>query len=232
MHVPVLFREVIAGLQPRAGGKYIDGTVGVGGHAEGILDSSAPSGLLLGLDRDPDAVIAANLSLLSMGARATLVHASFVEMDRCARDLGWETVDGILLDLGLSSQQLETGKRGFSFLREGPLDMRFDTTSGMKAEEIVNVWTQNEIAQVLSDFGEERRSKKISKAMVQARPIDNTLDLARIVAEQKSKKKEVSDIQQQRHFRHCEWRSTRNWMHLAKYYLSLWACWYPAVGWR
>ncbi len=188
MHVPVLFKEVIAGLQPRAGGKYIDGTVGAGGHAEGILESSAPSGLLLGLDRDPDGVRVAKRFLSSAGARATLMHASFVEMARCAQDLGWKRVDGILLDLGLSSRQLENGRRGFSFMREGPLDMRFDPTSGMKAAEIVNLWTQNEIAQVLSEFGEERRSKRISQAMVQARPIDNTLDLARIVAEQKSGK--------------------------------------------
>ncbi|HJO33702.1 MAG TPA: 16S rRNA (cytosine(1402)-N(4))-methyltransferase RsmH [Anaerolineales bacterium] len=188
-HVPVLFKEVIAGLQPRAGGKYIDGTVGAGGHAEGILAASAPSGLLLGLDRDPDAVLAANRRLASCGARATVMHAAYVEMARCAQDLGWESVDGILLDLGVSSLQFEQGKRGFSFVREGPLDMRFDPSSGMTAAEIVNRWPQNEIAKVLSELGEERQCKKIARALVQARPIESTLELARIIAEEKGAKK-------------------------------------------
>ena len=188
-HVPVLFKEVVAGLQPQAGGKYIDGTIGAGGHAEGILAASAPTGLLLGLDRDPDAVQAANRRLATAGARITLMYASFAEMARCALDLGWERVDGILLDLGVSSLQLEQGQRGFSFVREGPLDMRFDQSSGLKAKDIVNRWPQNEIVQVLSELGEERQSKQIARAVVQARPIDTTLELARIVAEQKSKKK-------------------------------------------
>tara|TARA_B100000315_G_scaffold235033_1_gene249556 strand:- start:57 stop:980 length:924 start_codon:yes stop_codon:yes gene_type:complete len=188
-HVPVLLEEVIAGLQPQSGGKYIDGTVGSGGHAKGILAASGPSGLLLGLDRDQDAVQEANRRLSSAGGRATLMHASFVEMARCAQNLGWKIADGILLDLGVSSQQLEQGERGFSFLRAGPLDMRFDQSSGLKAAEIVNRWPQNEIAEVLSDFGEESQSNKIARAVVQARPIDGTLELARIVAEQKSEKK-------------------------------------------
>ena len=188
-HVPVLFKEVIVGLQPRAGCKYIDGTVGAGGHAEGILAASAPSGLLLGLDRDPDAVLAANRRLASCGVRATVMHAPYVEMARCAQDLGWERVDGILLDLGVSSRQFEQGKRGFSFVREGPLDMRFDPSSGMTAAEIVNRWPQNEIAKVLSELGEERQSKKIARAVVEARPIESTLELARIIAEEKGEKK-------------------------------------------
>lgn len=189
MHVPVLFQEVIAGLQLQASGKYIDGTVGAGGHAEGILAASGPSGLLLGLDRDQDAVQAANRRLASARGRATLMHASFVEMAQCAHNLGWEIADGILLDLGVSSQQLEQGERGFSFARAGPLDMRFDQSSGRKAAEIVNQWPQNEIAEVLSDLGEESQSNKIARAVVQARPIDGTLELARIVAEQKNEKK-------------------------------------------
>jgi 16S rRNA (cytosine1402-N4)-methyltransferase len=110
-------------------------------------------------------------------------------MARCAQDLGWESVDGILLDLGVSSLQFEQGKRGFSFVREGPLDMRFDPSSGMTAAEIVNRWPQNEIAKVLSELGEERQCKKIARALVQARPIESTLELARIIAEEKGAKK-------------------------------------------
>ena len=109
-HVPVLFKEVIAGLQPVAGGKYIDGTVGSGGHAEGILKASVPTGLLLGLDKDLDSVKVAKLRLAVSGPRATLMHASFVEMAFCAQSIGWEIVDGILLDLGVSSRQLELGQ--------------------------------------------------------------------------------------------------------------------------
>ena len=188
-HLPVLFKEVIAGLQPQAGGKYIDCTVGAGGHAKGLLEASAPTGLLLGLDCDADAVQFAERHLMSSGARATLKHASFVEMARCVENLGWKSVDGILLDLGISSRQLQQAGRGFSFGREGPLDMRFDQSSGLKAAEIINRWSQSKIAQVLSELGEEHDSKKIARAVVQARPIDSTLELARIVAEQKSEKK-------------------------------------------
>jgi len=188
-HVPVLFREVIAGLQPEPGGKYIDGTVGSGGHSAGILTASAPTGLLLGLDKDVDSVKVAKRHLSASGSRATLMHASFAEMKSCAQSIGWEIVDGILLDLGVSSRQLEGDQRGFSFVRDGPLDMRFDQSTGIRAFEIVNRWSESEIAHVLAEFGEEHQSKRIARAVVEERPIGSTLELARLVADQKSQKR-------------------------------------------
>ena len=121
-HVPVLYHEVLAGLLPRAGGKYIDGTVGAGGHAAGLLSASGPDGRLLGLDRDPAALAAAAEVLAPFGARARLVHTSYTRIAVAAA--GFAPVDGILLDLGLSSLQLEDRQRGFAFQAEGPLDMR------------------------------------------------------------------------------------------------------------
>ncbi len=171
---------MLAGLQPHAGGKYIDGTLGAGGHAAGILRQSAPDGQLLGLDVDPTALTVARETLAPFGVRATVRQASYVEMGTQAE--GFAPVDGILLDLGLSSLQLADPARGFAFQAEGPLDMRFSPLLKLTAGEIVNEWPLEELADILRRYGEERRSWKVAQAIAAARPILTTRQLAEVVA--------------------------------------------------
>ena len=178
-HVPVLYHEVLAGLQPRAGGKYIDGTVGAGGHAAGLLGASSPDGQLLGLDRDPAALEAAGQMLAPFGVRARLVHTSYTQMAEAAESFA--PVDGILLDLGLSSLQLEDRQRGFAFQGEGPLDMRFDPTAPLTAAEIVNTWPVDELADIIFQYGEDRSARRIARAIGEARPLNTTLALAEVI---------------------------------------------------
>ena len=182
VHVPVLYQEVISGLQPGPGGRYIDGTVGLGGHTSGLLEGAAPDGMVLGIDRDPQALHEAQQKLAVFGERALLKHGSYLQMETFASELGWEQVDGILLDLGISSLQLERPERGFSFREAGPLDMRFDPNADRTADDIVNGWQQEELANVLFQFGEERQSRRIARALVEARPIRDTQHLAEVVA--------------------------------------------------
>lgn len=182
IHRPVLYQEVLTALQPRNRGHYIDGTVGLGGHAGGILDASAPHGRLLGLDVDAQALEQARQNLAAFGDRARLVHGSYAELDRHMAALEWPSVDGILLDLGASSLQFDNPARGFSFQREGALDMRFDPRSTVTAADIVNDWPEEELADVLYKYGEERQSRKVARAIVKARPLETTADLASVVA--------------------------------------------------
>ncbi len=181
-HTPVLYQEVLQALQPRPGGRYIDGTIGAGGHAAGVLEASAPDGLLLGLDRDPEALRTAAGRLEPFQGRVFLRHASFAEMGRHAADLGWGRVDGVLLDLGLSSLQLDEPTRGFAFSHDGPLDMRFDPSQPGTAADLVNELSEAELADLLYRFGEERQSRRIARAIVRARPLRTTQELARVVA--------------------------------------------------
>jgi 16S rRNA (cytosine1402-N4)-methyltransferase len=171
---------VLAGLQPRAGGKYIDGTLGAGGHAAAILSQSAPDGQLLGLDCDPAALAVARQTLAPFGQRAVVRLASYVEMEEAAA--GFAPVDGILLDLGLSSLQLADPARGFAFQANGPLDMRFNPESNLTAAEIVNQWSVDELADIFFRYGEERQSRKIAQAIGAARPLQTTGELAEVVA--------------------------------------------------
>jgi 16S rRNA (cytosine1402-N4)-methyltransferase len=180
-HVPVLLQEVLAGLQPRPGGRYIDGTLGAGGHAAAILQACAPDGRLLGMDRDPVALTAARAALAPFGGRAQIVHGSYTEMGDAAR--GFAPVDGILLDLGLSSLQLDDPARGFAFQHDGPLDMRFDPQAELTAAEIVNTWPLAELADIIFQFGEERHSRRIAAAIGRARPLRTTTELAAVVAQ-------------------------------------------------
>ncbi|HEX5688694.1 MAG TPA: 16S rRNA (cytosine(1402)-N(4))-methyltransferase RsmH [Roseiflexaceae bacterium] len=183
-HVSVLLAEVIAGLEPRAGGHFLDGTVGGGGHAAAILDVSGPDGRLLGIDADPAALAAAERRLARFGARAQLVHGNFGEMQRLARSAGIERFDGILLDLGVSSHQLDTPERGFSFLADAPLDMRLDSTAEETAADLVNELPESELADLIYQYGEERGSRRIARAIVEARRksrVETTLALAAIV---------------------------------------------------
>jgi 16S rRNA (cytosine1402-N4)-methyltransferase len=180
-HVPVLLEETVSSLAPHASGRYLDGTVGLGGHAERILEVSSPGGRLIGLDRDPDALAEAKKRLSRFGTRAQLVHASYTEAQAVAGQAGMTPLSGFLLDLGVSSLQLDRSERGFSFRTEGPLDMRFDPASGEPAATLVNSAPEEELADVIWRYGEERASRRIARAIVQARPLRTTTQLARVV---------------------------------------------------
>ncbi len=180
-HQPVLYNEIIHSLAPHPGGLYVDGTVGAAGHASGILEASSPDGRLLGLDLDPQALALATARLAPYGERATLVHASYTEMGDVLADLEWGKVDGILLDLGVSSMQLDQPERGFSFQADAPLDMRFDPTKGPSAADLVNSLPEGELADLLYRFGEERKSRQIARVIVNSRPLHTTRELAEAV---------------------------------------------------
>jgi len=181
-HQPVLYQEIIHALKPKPGGNYVDGTLGAGGHAWGILQASEPGGRLLGLDLDPVALAIAGEKLAAFGERAILRQASFATLQEQLNEVGWESVDGILLDLGLSSMQLDTPARGFSFQADAPLDMRFDPRNPTTAADLVNTLQEKDLAGLLYEFGEERRSRQIARAIVRQRPIRTTKELADIVA--------------------------------------------------
>ena len=183
-HIPVLLHEVLAGLAVAPGGRYLDGTVGGGGHAAAILEASAPDGHLLGLDRDPEAVARAAARLAPFGSRVRLEHASYTRLLEVAESAGWLPLDGVLLDLGFSSWQIDDPARGFSFRLEGLLDMRFDQQSAEpSAADLVNTLDVTALADVLYHYGEERRSRRIARAIVAARPIHTTGRLAEVVLE-------------------------------------------------
>ncbi|MFN2274752.1 MAG: 16S rRNA (cytosine(1402)-N(4))-methyltransferase RsmH [Anaerolineales bacterium] len=181
-HTPVLYQNVLSALQLRPGERYIDGTVGAGGHARGILAGSSPDGMLLGLDRDPAALTIAAHTLAPFEGRYFLRRSSYAQMATRAEELGWEKVFGVLLDLGLSSMQLADPARGFSFLLEGPLDMRFDPETDMSAAELVNTLDETELVRILSEYGEEPRSRTVARAIIASRPIWTTGQLAEIAS--------------------------------------------------
>lgn len=182
-HIPVLIDEVLTGLQVRSAGQYIDATLGAGGHATGILNASGPDGQLLGLDADPEAVLFSRQLLAPFGDRVILQIANFRDLQSVAVPNGFELVDGILMDLGCSSRQLSNAGRGFSFRRDGPLDMRLDASQGETAADLVNRLPEAELAGLLWRYGEERYARRIAKAIVSSRPITGTTQLAGLVAE-------------------------------------------------
>lgn len=182
MHKSVLLQEVIIALQPRSGGIYLDGTVGAGGHATALLEASAPDGQLFGLDQDQSALAVAKSQLAQFGQRVHLFHANFDRLAQVAQAQGIPPVDGILLDLGVSSMHLDQPERGFSFQADGPLDMRMDASQGQTAADLVNHLPEDELANLIFRYGEERHSRRIARAIVKARPIWRTLELAQIVA--------------------------------------------------
>lgn len=181
-HLPVLFHEIILALQPRREGFYVDGTLGAGGHAAGILEASQPDGRLLGMDLDPEAITLARERLSSFSHRVVIVQASYTTLHEQLAGLGWQAVNGILLDLGVSSMQLDNSERGFSFQSDAPLDMRFDPANGVTADDLVNSLSEKELAGVLFRYGEERRAYQVARAIVRARPIHSTAELGSIVA--------------------------------------------------
>lgn len=183
MHQPVLYQEIIHALSPQQGGKYVDATLGAGGHAWGILEASAPDGHLLGLDVDPQALDLARQKLTAFGSRAILVRASYTTLKTQLALVRWQEVNGILLDLGVSSMQLDTPERGFSFRSEAPLDMRYDLENPLRAEDLVNDLSEIELADLLYRYGEEQRSRQVARAIVRARPLYTTSELAQVVSE-------------------------------------------------
>jgi 16S rRNA (cytosine1402-N4)-methyltransferase len=177
--------EVLHYLEPRRGGIYLDGTLGGGGHARLVLEASAPDGLLVGLDRDAAAISAARINLAEFGTRVILRQGNFADMGAHLNQLGIAKLDGILLDLGVSSYQLDTPERGFSFREEGRLDMRMNPAEGISAATVIATADTDELKRIFRDYGEERWAGKIAREIVSTRerqPIVTTLQLAELVS--------------------------------------------------
>jgi 16S rRNA (cytosine1402-N4)-methyltransferase len=184
-HVPVLLRETIDLLAPRPGGVYVDGTLGGGGHAAEILKRSAPDGMLIGLDQDPDAVERCRVRLATFGDRAIIRSANYRELPSILQELGHHTIDGAVLDLGVSWFHLKSPNRGFSFQLDGPLDMRMDPNRGLTAADLVNGLSRDQLAKIIREYGEEHRAGAIARAIEKARArrsITSTVQLAEIVS--------------------------------------------------
>jgi 16S rRNA (cytosine1402-N4)-methyltransferase len=180
-HEPVMLREVLAGLAVRPGGRYVDCTLDGGGHAEAIMDAASPGGELLGIDEDVDVMSMARNRLARFGSAVAYVQGNFRDVDHLCRERGFAPVNGILFDLGLSSHQLASETRGFSFRVESPLDMRFGPDVDMTASDWVNDTEETELADLIWRYGEERQSRRIAHAIVQGRPLRTTTDLAKAV---------------------------------------------------
>ena len=182
VHIPVLLNEAMQYLAVRPGGRYIDCTTGLGGHSFAIAERMGPDGSLLCIDQDRDALEFARTKLAPFGRRVSFVHGNFRDLAELAGQEGFSSVDGILMDLGISSMQIGRAERGFAFGLEGPLDMRMDPSSGGEtAAEIVNEWDETSLANLIYTYGEERQSRRIASAIVRARPIATTWELARAV---------------------------------------------------
>lgn len=190
-HLPVLLNEIITALQPQPSGRYIDGTLGAGGHSFHLLDASSPTGQLLGMDLDPAAIQLATQRLQQYGQRAVIRQASYADMVEEASRLGWNAVDGILLDLGVSSMQIDTPERGFSFLAEGPLDMRFSDSAKRSAADLVNQLSEDELAQIIFRYGEDRNGRRIARTIVNNRPFETTSQLADLIKKHHSRGEKI-----------------------------------------
>jgi len=187
LHVPVMLEEVLRFLRPRPAGHYVDGTLGSGGHTAAILERSAPDGKVLGIDTDPQALgrVRERLSCLVKSGRLVLVHANFAELARVVTEAGFVPLQGVLLDLGFSSDQMDDPERGFSFSADGPLDMRLDQSLALSAVDLVNGASEQELADIFWRYGEETRSRQIARRIVRERAkkmITRTSQLAAIAA--------------------------------------------------
>ncbi len=183
-HISVLLNETIEGLNIRPDGIYVDGTLGGGGHAFHVAEQLTAGGRLIGIDQDADAIAAATERLAPFAERVTIVRDNYVNMKQVLKDLGIEKVDGICLDLGVSSYQLDTAERGFSYMEDAPLDMRMDRRSERTAADLVNDSSEQELFRIIRDYGEDRFAKNIAKHIVRAREekrIGTTLELADII---------------------------------------------------
>ena len=177
-HIPVLLRETIEALQVQPGRRYVDCTVGEGGHAAAILQHG---GRLLGIDIDPQAIAVARDTLHPYGQDAILINESYEYLERICSETGFRPIHVVLFDLGMSSAQLANSARGFSFLHDSPLDMRYSPTQELSAETIVNTYSVDDLARLIGQYGEERRSRQIAKSIVANRPISTTSRLAMVV---------------------------------------------------
>nr|WP_122011856.1 16S rRNA (cytosine(1402)-N(4))-methyltransferase RsmH [Maliibacterium massiliense] len=183
-HVSVMLDACIQALACKSGGFYVDGTLGGGGHSEAILRASAPDGRLIGIDRDDDALKSAGVRLAPYGARVCLCKGNFADMAQLVSEVGWGLADGILLDLGVSSYQLDEAARGFSYQHDAPLDMRMDRTRDFRAYDVVNGYTQQQLQDVIRNYGEERWASRIAQFIVARRgqaPIATTQDLVDVI---------------------------------------------------
>jgi len=183
-HTPVMQEEVLAFLHPQPGARLLDGTLGGGGHANALLKATVPDGMLIGMDQDASALSLANNHLALFRQRCIFVHENFSHAPDVLRSLKWEGVDGVLLDLGFSSFQVEEGERGFSFLRPGPLDMRMDRDQDLQAADIVNSASEETLRKIFREFGEEPAAGALARALVRQRilaPIQTTTDLVQVV---------------------------------------------------
>jgi 16S rRNA (cytosine1402-N4)-methyltransferase len=183
-HTPVMLEKVLQSLRCKPGGIYVDGTLGGGGHARAILENTAPDGLLIGIDRDDDALLESEKKLQSFGRRKILIKGNFADIGEILTNLNIRKVDGILLDLGVSSHQLDTADRGFSFSLDAPLDMRMDQSSRYRAYDLVNLSPEKELRKVIRDYGEEPMAGRIARAILAKRasaPIRTTIELADVV---------------------------------------------------
>ncbi|MSQ76939.1 MAG: 16S rRNA (cytosine(1402)-N(4))-methyltransferase RsmH [Nitrospiraceae bacterium] len=184
-HVPVLAREVVAWLVRQPGGTYLDCTVGQGGHAALILERSSPDGVLIGIDRDPDAIAATGEQLARFAPRMRLGQGNFSALKQHLKSVGVAEVDGVIFDLGVSSAQLDRPERGLSFLSDGPLDMRMDQRAGRTAADLVAQLPERELADLIYQYGEERYSRRIARAIIAFRkvhPLRTTFDLVSVVS--------------------------------------------------
>lgn len=184
LHIPVLLEEVITSLQPRAGGIYVDGTLGLGGHSEAILKSSSPSGKVIAFDWDEAAIALAEQRLKSFGDRILISRRNFADLAEGLAEHGIKKIDGLLVDIGLSSLQLDRGERGFSFLRDEPLDMRMDTRRKMTAAALLAKCTEEELADIFFYYGEEKQARRIAAEIVRTRKkeiISTSRQLAEII---------------------------------------------------
>ncbi len=182
-HVPVLLEEVITGLQLQVGASVIDGTLGGGGHTQRLLQAVGSRGRVLGLDQDPEAIARIQVTFpneLQTG-QLVAIHSDFGQIEQVAAQTGFTDVAGILLDIGVSSFQIDNAERGLSFLQDGPLDMRMDSTQPTSATELVNQWGEEELADIIYQYGEERLSRRIAKAIVNQRPLQTTKQLADLI---------------------------------------------------
>ena len=183
-HVPIMVSEVLSLLAPERGGVFVDGTLGGGGHAEAVLSAMPESGRLFGIDRDDEALRAASARLSRFGDRFTAIKGNFFDMKTLLADRGITAVDGILLDLGVSSHQLDAAERGFSYKAEAPLDMRMDRSAPLTARTVVNEWPENELRRIFYEYGEEKFSAKIARRICERRaeaPIETTTELAELI---------------------------------------------------
>ena len=182
VHEPVLYHEIIQALEPKNKGYYVDCTLGAGGHALGILNASEPEGQLLGFDLDPQALALARETLAPHEQRILLVQRSYTKLSETRQENQWPLVNGIVLDLGVSSMQFDTAERGFSFREDAPLDMRFGPEITESAADIINTYSEAELAEIIFRYGEERASRRIAKAIIRDRPIRTTFELATLIS--------------------------------------------------